>query len=81
MDNLGGVLPPLKPGSLCELIELLKEQCFTNPPSRYSEAALVKALEQNGVGRPSTFAATVNTILERKYVSKEKSSLVPTAWL
>ena len=78
MDNLGGVLPPLKPGSLCELIELLKEQCFTNPPSRYSEAALVKALEQNGVGRPSTFAATVNTILERKYVSKEKSSLVPT---
>ncbi len=79
MDNLGGVLPPLKPGSLCELLELLKEQCFTSPPSRYSEAALVKALEQNGVGRPSTFAATVNTILEREYVNKEKSSLVPTA--
>ncbi len=78
MDNLGGVLPPLKPGSLCELLELMKEQCFTSPPSRYSEASLVKALEQNGVGRPSTFAATVNTVLERDYVSKEKSSLVPT---
>ncbi len=78
MDNLGGVLPPLEPGSLCQLLELLKEQCFTSPPSRYSEASLVKALEQNGVGRPSTFAATVNTILERDYVSKEKSSLVPT---
>ena len=78
MDNLGGVLPPLNPGSLCELLELLKEQCFTSPPSRYSEASLVKALEQNGVGRPSTFAATVNTILEREYVNKEKSSLAPT---
>ena len=78
MDNLGGVLPPLKPGTICELLELLKEQCFTNPPSRYSEASLVKALEQNGVGRPSTYAATVNTILERDYVIKEKSSLAPT---
>ena len=62
----------------CDLLELTKEQCFTKPPSRYSEAALVKALEQNGVGRPSTYASIVNTIQERDYVTKDKCSLVPT---
>ena len=62
----------------CDLLELIKEQCFTKPPNRYSEASLVKALEQNGVGRPSTYASTVNTIQERDYVTKEKGSLIPT---
>ncbi len=71
-------LPDLAVGTLCRLLELDREQCFTQPPRRYSEATLVKALEQNGVGRPSTYAATVNTIQEREYVRKEKGFLVPT---
>lgn len=71
-------LPQLPVGTVCTLKDLLKEQCFTQPPSRYTEALLVKALEQNGVGRPSTYAMTVNTIQVRKYVNKEKGSLIPT---
>ena len=71
-------LPNLPVGQLCTLLQLLKEQCFTQPPARYTEASLVKALEQNGVGRPSTYATTVNTIQEREYVSKDKNGLVPT---
>ena len=71
-------LPHLKEGMDCLLKELTKEQCFTAPPSRYSEASLVKALELNGVGRPSTFATTVNMIQEREYVTKDKGSLTPT---
>jgi DNA topoisomerase-1 len=71
-------LPPLREGMPCQLKELLKEQNFTSPPSRYSEASLVKALEQNGVGRPSTYASTVNTIQEREYVNKDKSALIPS---
>lgn len=78
MDNLTGSLPNLAQGTPCDLKELKKEQCFTQPPNRYSEASLVKALEANGVGRPSTFASIVKTILDRKYVEKEKSSLCPT---
>ncbi|MGI5924416.1 MAG: type I DNA topoisomerase [Lentisphaeria bacterium] len=71
-------LPALREGMPCLLKELLREQNFTTPPSRYSEASLVKALEQNGVGRPSTYATTVNTIQERDYVNKDKGALVPT---
>ncbi|MBO4344973.1 MAG: type I DNA topoisomerase [Victivallales bacterium] len=71
-------LPRLSEGMDCRLKDLQKEQCFTAPPSRYSEASLVKALELNGVGRPSTFATTVNMIQEREYVTKDKSSLTPT---
>jgi DNA topoisomerase-1 len=71
-------LPPLKEGLPCDLRELLREQCFTQPPKRYSEATLVRALEANGVGRPSTFAATVGTIQSRDYVSRDKGRLIPT---
>ncbi|MGN0866665.1 MAG: type I DNA topoisomerase [Oligosphaeraceae bacterium] len=79
MDNLMGSLPALTQGDSCRLQELKKEQCFTQPPKRFSEGALVKALEANGVGRPSTFASTVQTILDRHYVEKQQSSaLVPT---
>lgn len=78
LQNNERKLPELPEGTLCVLKELMTEQCFTNPPFRYSEAALVKALEQNGVGRPSTYASTVTTICDRKYVEKEKGSLVPT---
>lgn len=79
-DELSGALPQVTEGQMCRLLELLKEQCFTNPPSRYSEASLVKTLEANGVGRPSTFATTVNTIQTREYVTKDKGkgSLQPT---
>ena len=62
----------------CHLCQLQKEQCFTQPPSRFSEASLVKALESNGIGRPSTFASIVKTILDRKYVEKQKLTLQPT---
>jgi DNA topoisomerase-1 len=70
-------LPPLKVGLPCDLAELTREQCFTQPPKRYSEATLVRALEANGVGRPSTYAATVGTIQTRNYVDKDKGRLVP----
>ena len=72
-------LPELDPGTACDLVELLREQCFTEPPRRYSEAALVRELERNGIGRPSTYATIVNTIQTRKYVGKQsKGQLAPT---
>ena len=78
LDNLTGVLPKLPENTPCSLMELKQEQCFTQPPARYSEASLVKALESNGVGRPSTYANIVNTIQLRGYVEKQKGALVPT---
>ncbi|MBR4125322.1 MAG: type I DNA topoisomerase [Victivallales bacterium] len=78
LDNLTGVLPKLPENTPCDLLDLKQEQCFTQPPSRYSEASLVKALESNGVGRPSTYASIVNTIQQRGYVEKQKGALVPT---
>lgn len=77
-DNIPSTLPVLQNGVACALAELSKEQCFSQPPPHYSEASLVKTLEQNGVGRPSTYATTVNTIQERKYVSKTSGALKPT---
>ena len=59
--------------------QLEKEQHFTQPPARYTEATLVKAMEEKGVGRPSTYAATVSTIQEREYVVKQEKRLHPTA--
>ncbi|MFA5204387.1 MAG: type I DNA topoisomerase [Lentisphaeria bacterium] len=72
-------LPQLPEGTGCDLRELKKAQKFTEPPRPYSEATLVKELEQNGIGRPSTYAATVETILGRDYVKKDKGRLAPTA--
>ena len=71
-------LPPLTQGELLDLLEWLTQQKFTQPPARYSEASLVKALEENGVGRPSTYASIIATLLNRHYVAKDKRSLVPT---
>lgn len=58
--------------------EIVKEQHFTQPPARYTEDTLIKALEENGVGRPSTYAATISTITKREYVSRKSKQLVPT---
>lgn len=62
----------------CTLTDTLGEQKFTEPPPRFSEATLIKELESNGIGRPSTYATIVNTIQERAYVNKEKGKLIPT---
>lgn len=72
------ILPDLKVGDILKQKELKKEQKFTEPPSRYTEASLVKALEEKGIGRPSTYAPTISTILERLYVEKENKFLFPT---
>ena len=61
-----------------ELLELKPEQHFTQPPAHYTEASLVKALEEQGIGRPSTYAPTITTIISRRYVSKEQKNLYMT---
>ncbi len=71
-------LAALKEHGACRLEDLLSEQKFTEPPPRFSEATLIKELESNGIGRPSTYASIVNTIQERDYVNKEKGKLSPT---
>ena len=71
-------LPPLETGNTCKLKELLGNQHFTQPPARYTEASLIKAMEEYGIGRPSTYAATISTITSREYVKREGKSLIPT---
>ncbi len=73
-----GQLPNLPEGTPCGLRKLGKAQSFTKPPPSYTEATLVKELEQNGIGRPSTYATIVETIQDREYVKKEKGRLSPT---
>jgi len=72
-------LPPLAENEVLEHIEWLEERKETTPPPRYTESSLVKALEDNGVGRPSTYAQTVSTIVDRDYVEKDKRTLKPTS--
>jgi DNA topoisomerase-1 len=76
-DEKEGTLPPLRDGEILALRELLAEQHFTQPPPRYTEASLVKTLEEYGIGRPSTYASTLNTLIERKYALLEKKRFVP----
>lgn len=71
-------LPALQEGELLKLLELKDEQHFTTPPPRYTEATLIKTMEEKGVGRPSTYAPSVSTILDREYVIKEQKNLRPT---
>lgn len=71
-------LPELAKGDKLELAKLEALQHFTVPPARYSEAGLVKAMEELGIGRPSTYAPTISTIITRKYVTKEEKRLAPT---
>lgn len=72
------ILPELSEGEKLEAGELKSEQKFTEPPSRFTEASLVKDLEEKGIGRPSTYAPIIATLLERKYVSRQKKTLIPT---
>ena len=71
-------LPDLKEGEKVDLKGLKPDQHFTQPPNRYTEATLIKALEEKGIGRPSTYAPTISTILDREYVVKEGRNLRPT---
>ncbi len=72
------ILPELTEGEIVDLKKLLPNQHFTQAPPRYTEATLVKAMEELGIGRPSTYAPTISTILARGYVGKEKKALYPT---
>lgn len=71
-------LPDLKEGDVLQLLEVLPKQHFTQPPPRYNEATLVKALEENGVGRPSTYASILSTIQDKEYVLLEQRKFMPT---
>ncbi len=71
-------LPELREGQEVNLERLDPKQHFTQPPPRYTEATLVKALEEKGIGRPSTYAPTITTIFARNYIEKEEKSLIPT---
>jgi DNA topoisomerase I len=77
-DEIEGALPELSEKELLQLHELLPLQHFTEPPPRYTDATLVKALEAHGVGRPSTYAPTLTTVQERGYVTKEDKKYAPT---
>ncbi len=78
LDENESLLPPLNEGETLKLLSLLPKQHFTQPPPRYTEASLVKALEEKGIGRPSTYAAILSTIQDRKYVGKTDGKFIPT---
>ena len=77
-DEEARSLPELTADEALALIQIWPEQHFTQPPPRYTEASLVKALEENGIGRPSTYAPTISTIQQRGYVIREEKRLSPT---
>ena len=77
-EELEGMLPELQEGQELKLNNLNPKQSFTEPPARYTEASLVKALEEKGIGRPSTYSPTITTIIERRYIEKEQKQLIPT---
>ncbi len=74
----GGTLPEMEKGYVLKLKELTPNQHFTQPPARYTEPTLIKALDENGIGRPSTYAPIISNILTRDYIEREKKSLKPT---
>ena len=77
-ENAENILPNLEVGDSLIQSKILSKQKFTEPPARYTEASLVKTLEEKGIGRPSTYAPTISTIEERTYVEREKKYLFPT---
>ncbi len=74
-----GTLPELVKDDILKLKKLVPNQHFTQPPARYTEPTLIKALDENGIGRPSTYAPIISNILQRTYIEREKKSLKPTA--
>ena len=77
-DDTDHVLPPMNEGDIVDLLSLVAEQHFTEPPPRYSEASLVKALEEHGIGRPSTYATIISTLQDREYVEMDARRFIPT---
>ena len=73
------LLPPLNEGDSLSLCDFEKEQKFTRPPARYTDASLVKAMEEKGIGRPSTYASIISVLTKRRYVEKDGKYMVPTA--
>ncbi|MDX1519579.1 MAG: DNA topoisomerase, partial [Gammaproteobacteria bacterium] len=71
-------LPPLEKGDEVKLVDIRAEQHFTEPPPRYTEASLVKSLEEYGIGRPSTYASIISTLLQREYVEMDNKRFIPT---
>ena len=78
-EAVGTPLPDMALGEKAHILDIKKEQHFTQPPARYTEATLIKAMEEKGVGRPSTYASIVSTIQDREYVAKQDKRLAPTA--
>jgi DNA topoisomerase-1 len=77
-DDEEGILPALKEGDTISIDEIVPAQHFTQPPPRFTEASLVKGLEDNGIGRPSTYASIMSTIVDREYVEKDQKRFKPT---
>ncbi len=78
-DEEGGALPKLTKDEKLTVVSVAGNQHFTQPPPRYNEASLIKAMEEFGIGRPSTYAPTISTILDHHYVEREQKQLKPTA--
>ena len=77
-EDTAGLLPVLEKGEELNLLGLKDEQKFTKPPARYTDATLIKAMEENGIGRPSTYATILSTLVNRRYVEKDGKSIIPT---
>ncbi|MGN0174188.1 MAG: type I DNA topoisomerase [Acutalibacteraceae bacterium] len=77
-EETAKAIPELKVDDVLKLKEIKPNQHFTQPPPRFTEASLIKMLEESGIGRPSTFATTVTTIIKREYVERDKKTLIPT---
>ena len=78
LEEEGGLLPAMKAGDTIALADILGSQHFTQPPPRYSEASLIKALEEKGIGRPSTYASIISTLMNREYVELDNRRFVPS---
>ena len=77
-EDVSSLFPPVEEGDILNLNELVKEQKFTRPPLRYTDASLVKVMEEKGIGRPSTYASIISVLTKRRYVEKDGKYMVPT---
>ena len=77
-DEKNKKVPPMNEGDILQFVEYIAEQKFTKPPQRFTEATLIKAMEDKGIGRPATYQPTVGLLFSRGYVEKDKKSLIPT---